>query len=249
MAGDPAPPSEAAPAPNAIQFETTSGGYTLCYAGEPLAEIDLDSRRVRFLPELNRERQRHVLRLLAPYVLLHEGALVLHASAICLDSSVTAFCAQTGAGKSTLARTFADAGAEWFSEDLLIVRDGAAVRWAEQDLHEFFAKALSEPGNALSLAGLAQSLCGEPAPLRRVAFLTPRQPGAFSINPCAAPQAFEHLIANSFAELPVPSLWRYLFRANAQLAEQVEAATLSVPEGLDPLRAACEAELRERSWL
>jgi hypothetical protein len=60
-----------------------------------------------------------------------DGALALHASAVCIDGRAIAFVGPKGVGKSTLAFAFVTRGARLITDDTLIVRfDAAGASWA-----------------------------------------------------------------------------------------------------------------------
>ena len=61
------------------------------------------------------------LRSVVPKLLALRGIRVLHASAVEIDGSLLVFSGQSGAGKTTSAKAFAQAGARLVSEDLLVL--------------------------------------------------------------------------------------------------------------------------------
>lgn len=76
--------------------------------------------------EADEEAIRHLLfDQVAPRILAHQGALVLHASAVLIGSAVTIFLGETGAGKSTLAASLHKCGHHLLGDDAIIItRDG-----------------------------------------------------------------------------------------------------------------------------
>lgn len=67
----------------------------------------------------------------APRILAHEGALVLHASAVAIDGKVAIFLGETGAGKSTLSACLHQAGHQLLGDDAIIISHNAGCFFAE----------------------------------------------------------------------------------------------------------------------
>ena len=60
-----------------------------------------------------------------PHILALDGSLVLHASAVAVGEGAVAFVGHTGAGKSSLAASFASRGFPLLSDDFLLLREHA----------------------------------------------------------------------------------------------------------------------------
>ena len=76
------------------------------------------------LPETPDQTIRHLLLdQVLPRCLAHQGKLMLHASAVYLESGVLIFVGNSGAGKSTLAGSFHQTGQQVISDDCLWVQE------------------------------------------------------------------------------------------------------------------------------
>jgi hypothetical protein len=67
--------------------------------------------------------------------LLHADAVVLHASGVVHEGRAYLFCGRSGAGKTTIARLWREAGAMLLNDDRVIVRGGGQVRAAATPWH------------------------------------------------------------------------------------------------------------------
>ncbi len=109
--------------------EVSSDGsiYNLDFIGMVSFEIDIARRRItgrRISPKLTSESLAHALDdHCAPRILAHEGRLVLHGSGVLLDGKLAIFLGETGAGKSTLAASFEQAGHHLLGDDAIVVSD------------------------------------------------------------------------------------------------------------------------------
>jgi hypothetical protein len=106
-------------------------GYLLRFhrCGEFFISADLSTVEVR----CDRSGRHELLPVLTSgtmlaFLLSLRGATVLHASAVALGDAALAFVGQSGHGKSTLAALMClDGGADLVTDDVLVVRAGAAV--------------------------------------------------------------------------------------------------------------------------
>ncbi len=96
----------------------------LDFAGAVRALVDFASREVCVFglrSDVTGETLQHFWADLAlPALLAHEGALVIHAGAICSEGMAFAFLGNSGFGKSTLTASFGIAGFEILSDDSVI---------------------------------------------------------------------------------------------------------------------------------
>ena len=68
---------------------------------------------------------------IAPRILAHQGALVLHGSAVSIDGKVAVFIGDTGTGKSTLAASLHGAGHQLLGDDAVVILQGETGFLAE----------------------------------------------------------------------------------------------------------------------
>lgn len=154
---------------------------------------------------------------LLPLALSAAGRLVLHASAVLTGDGVIAFIGATGAGKSTLAASLANAGCapladDWFVVEVgdrgLVAVAGIPVWKLRQDsAHAVFGQARCESASAPqendkerieTHSGWAAA--SEPLPVQRIYVLVPHNDPeeSISIRPLSAREAFLALVCHSF---------------------------------------------------
>jgi len=195
---------------------------------------------------------RHVL----PFVLIgreHEG---LHASAVGLDDGVTAFCAVSGTGKSSLALGLARRGAVQWADDTVVVRaedrDVFAIalpfppRVDRAVLEALTTDRLRNPDRmddrretaAESPHGV-QVTPGALSRLRRVYFVSRDarlDPGKPSIRPLDGPPGFERLLAHAHPfDLPGPDRRRRMIERLLRVARTVPTYDLRFAPDLTSL--------------
>ncbi|MFZ5475948.1 MAG: hypothetical protein ACOZNI_04160 [Myxococcota bacterium] len=141
----------------------------------------------------------HVL----PRVLAARGLLVLHASAVATAAGAVGFCGETGAGKSTLAASFALAGSPLVADDALVIAPDLTV-------HSTYPAVRLWPDQAVAVAGdtgepvahytdkrrLGVAFAGGAHPLARVYLL--EEGGDVAISATPAREAFLALARQAF---------------------------------------------------
>ena len=225
--------------------------YEIAYRSGPVLSIDLDFETVRAvgtvgtLPPVPQLAQ--AFRLVAAKVLSRDG-MVLHASAVRVRSQLRAFAGASGAGKTSTARAFAEAGCELISEDLLVlgpadgeigVRSGAerAIRrWATESAWMVSAR----PEQIIDCAGLRAALPPVDDRLARVTFLSARRRAGDRLleRPMALAWTAASALQSSFISVHDPETWRERLEESARLACLVPGARGIAPEGLERLAAA-----------
>lgn len=149
-----------------------------------------------------------------PLVLSLQGKLVIHASAVEIGGAAVAFVGSTGAGKSTLAASFALAGHPFLTDDGLVVEaDGEdfmalpshpSVRlWADSERALIAPRArraapLQYTSKARILADENLVFCAHPSPLRRVYFLGQEAVETIEIRPLKELAAAMEWVKHSF---------------------------------------------------
>jgi hypothetical protein len=102
--------------------------YLLRFPGLADFVVSPSEGRVACVPDagVDESTVRHLLLdQVVPHILALDGALVLHASAVAVGEGAVAFVGRTGAGKSSLAASFASRGFPLLSDDFLFLREHA----------------------------------------------------------------------------------------------------------------------------
>lgn len=103
-----------------------SGSLWFAYADGTQFVVDGEARRIQGWWPPTSSRADALTYLLGPilgFALRRRGVLALHASAVVLDGRAVALLGPGGAGKSTLAASFAAAGVPVLSDDVVAVRE------------------------------------------------------------------------------------------------------------------------------
>lgn len=148
-----------------------------------------------------------------PLALGRQGHFVLHASAVDLGDHAVAFLGASGRGKSTLAASFALAGARFMTDDGLRVlwHEGRLIAlpshptlrlWQDSQqalaIYSDAAPPLGYTAKQRLMAGNPLPHGGEPRPLRAFYFLGECESRSTSIEPARPAEALLHLVRNSF---------------------------------------------------
>ena len=165
-------------------------GYLVRFPGLADFEVSEDGRAVvcHPAPETSEGTWRHLyINQVLPLVLGKLGKMVFHASAVELDGSTLAFVAESSGGKSTLAASFATAGAAMVTDESLVLDEQAggyrvapghrSVRLWEDSEHALIAPgAVAAPALPFTskrrlLAARRLHFSRRPTRLRRMYFL------------------------------------------------------------------------------
>lgn len=236
---------------NPFRFTADAGGALLSCAGVPVCHLDAGGKTIsdRAPSDTNADTVQRLL-WAAPHALTLQGQHLLHAAAVQSSAGVLAFCGPSGAGKTTLARMFAEHDADLVAEDLvvldltgttpvvLLAAEAKLQDWARSQAPTFAAVGhVQTPTPALLTAGPR-------APLRRISF-PQRETGRGTLGGAALghTEALLLLLHNSFAELGSAEVWRHVWAGSCRLAAEVRVERLLVPEGL-AVAAAAVADYR-----
>lgn len=118
--------------------------------------IDLSTpMRARFRVAPNRHSMEAAVRIAASIALPRHGALLLHASAIATGNRALVFAGQSGAGKSTIARTLAGAfpHVDRLADELILIGPSPEHQWLAH-VSPFFSKCDLPRGAKVPLASL-----------------------------------------------------------------------------------------------
>lgn len=153
-----------------------------------------------------------LVRNLLPFSLGLQRRLMLHASAVQLNTGAVAFIAESGAGKSTMSTALGAMAHQKLSDDLLACK--------------FCNDTVNVIGDNIDSEVKLDAVC----------FLS-RDPSTnyVSIRPIHGTECLRTLLRNSFSEFPSKSLWRNMLELNSQLVERVQAYNLVVPNDIRQL--------------
>ncbi|MFT7221600.1 MAG: hypothetical protein ACI8Z1_003222 [Candidatus Azotimanducaceae bacterium] len=209
------------------------------------ARIDVSVARIEYQVTRDSEEAtvRHlILDQVIPRLLSHRGELVLHGSCVTNEETTIAFVGASGAGKSSMAASFSEAGWKVLSDDCLLIRlnkAGAILvhgSYPGLRLHKPSARAILVPGSRPVMAsGVvdkhrydAASAFGFEALSLLVAL---EAPGALSSSPLQGADAARTLLGESYSLDPSDHVTAVQkLRKIAALIEQVPClATLTYP--------------------
>ena len=229
-------------------FYPAEGGYGIWHGNRCVLEVDGGNLEICLASDATSEPPERIelyVRALAPKLLFQKEITVLHAAACIAGGKLIAFAGLSGAGKTTTARAFRDAGAKLVSEDLVVLAPSEGrpemltggeafihswARWAAVQL-------LSQPRKALSSEGLTGFVGGPTVRLDRILFLdrSRRRGTEFVALPIPEPDALISLMAHDFLGAVEPAAWRRFFARAMALLELVEMREAKAPDGVEGL--------------
>jgi hypothetical protein len=235
----------------AYHFYPAKVGYGLWHGDKCVLEVDGDDFAIRLAPgaETAPDRQLELyVRAVVPKLLSLRGATVLHASACTFPGKLIGFAGFSGAGKTTAARAFRDAGAQLLSEDLVVVavRDNNAAMFVEGEafIQSWARRAAVElhanPRMSLCSHSLVGVVEGSTARLDQILCLDRdrRTGGDFNSRPLEAPEALTALMTHDFLGGIEPETWRRFFTSALALVRVVDVREGWAPDGVERLLSA-----------
>ncbi|HXJ21145.1 MAG TPA: PqqD family protein [Polyangia bacterium] len=189
------------------------------------------------------------VRAVLPKLLALNGVPILHGAACRTSDSFVAFCGVSGAGKTTTALSFRDAGASVLSEDLLVLSVGQAAVEVHEDGERTARAWAAEAAEHLSkqrrigFSDLAAVTGGTTRPLTTIWFLeaTRRSGDRFLLHPLSPLEGLLLLLGNGFLASVDPIQWRGFLHRSVLIAESTTMRALTAPAGLENLAAAARA--------
>lgn len=141
------------------EFYRQDGGYLLRFPGLVDFEVSADGTRVRAHPGQSTDDAtvEHVyINQLVPLALSRQGRPAFHASVVTVPGGAVAFLGRTGAGKSTLAASFALGEGRFLTDDALLIEESgdgfyAVPSHASVRLWQDSAEALADKQTAQAL--------------------------------------------------------------------------------------------------
>lgn len=244
-----------------LQFYRARQGYLLRFPD--LADFEINGKELAVtchpMAGVSGDTTRHLfLNQVVPLVLSKRGKLVFHASAVAVDGAAAAFVADAGAGKSTLAASFAGNGFKFMCDDGLVLQEmeggfqvmpsHPSIRlWS--DSHEAVvgkraatAPPVQDKRKVRVRAGEGIVFCDQPRPLRRVYFLGDGNSPALTLQRLSATAAVAEWIKHAFLlDLEEKALLTSHFERLIVLASRVACYRLDYPRNFAALGAVRQA--------
>jgi hypothetical protein len=190
---------------------------------------------------------------IVPLALSRQGRPSFHASVVTISGGAVAFLGETGMGKSTLAASFALEGAEFLSDDSLLIEETKAGRlaipshaslrlWADSvealvDRRTRRAAGISYSTKARLLAGEALSHRAEPLPLLAAYLLERKGTKEATIRELAGTERHMAWVNNSFLlDIEDRELLAQHFDWTHRIAMAVPTFALDYPRDYDKLQ-------------
>lgn len=239
--------------PNGYTYLRAGNGYLFSKQDIPVLFIDEEARQVtRADPRFDQAQLLDALWSISPKLLALAGGVALHASGVLSDGAVTGFSGESGAGKTTTARSVARAGARLFCEDKLLLRlEGGRVeamagledhirQWARRTAEALTA---GQPSDASVVADRPGA---EWFPVRGIGLIAAdRRAGAdIRARRLRDEEAAGELFYNCFHGSDRPDRWQQQLTVAAELSRRIEVLELTMPLGASALDAAAAGYLR-----
>jgi hypothetical protein len=244
------PDAPARPTQDPCRWARVEPGYGFFDGERLICEVAPDGSSIRLCDaEVSTEAQaRGYLKSIAPKVLALRGIFVLHAAAVEMEGAVTVFTGQSGAGKTTSARSFARTGARLVSEDLLVISFPAsgpcAVLGGEAAIRawtfEQAAQLLRGLRKWVACEGLDRCIEGEPLPIGQTLLISAdRREGDQILRESLKPvDALVGSIESIYFASSDTRTWGDRVLRLRDLVTRVATFRATMPEGLPALDAA-----------
>jgi len=199
------------------EFYRRGADYLLRFPGLADFEVSADGTQVAAHPANGTDAatvEHLYINQLVPLALSRQGRPAFHASVVTVPGGAVAFLGKTGAGKSTLAASFALNGAAFLTDDALLIdeTDGRCVAlpshaslrlWEDSvaalvDFESPQALPVSYTSKARLLAGAALTFSEAPQALLAAFVLESQAATAISIRPLGGLDRYMSWIGNSF---------------------------------------------------
>jgi coenzyme PQQ synthesis protein D (PqqD) len=251
------PPPGDVPVPPQTDFNYARHGaeYVLRFRGETVLIVDERGESVMSAATPDGVSLPYLLQAIAPKVLALRGQVVLHASAVALGDHALAFSGFSGAGKTSAARAFVNAGAQPICEDKLLLQVGEAgtlvAPLGERAITEWAAATAEalRSSQPATCAGLDRAMQGKTMRLAEIGFLDAqrRTPGPYAAAALSETETAGAVFRNAFYGSDANRDWIRHLRTAAQIGQTVRGFNLTVPDGLERLAEAAAEPVRARS--
>ncbi|MGL5005710.1 MAG: hypothetical protein ACRDAM_22505 [Casimicrobium sp.] len=236
-------------------FRLSDERYLLRFAELADFVVSRDGASVEVIPTpaVSRSTVEHLcMNQVLPLALSRQRALVIHASAVSVDSRAVAFVAESGRGKSTLAASFSTNGAElltddglrleWSSKQLLAHPNHPSIRlWGdslEAVIEGEFARGAQASYSTKSrvLADGQFPFRNRATPLSKIYFLGEGVASNISLTPLTPSEALIQLVRHSFLlDIEERQMLAWHFDEVAKLAQLPIFFALDYPRRFDQL--------------
>ena len=198
------------------EFHRAAGGYLLRFPGLADFSVSADGRRVGAHPSPGTDAatvEHLYINQLVPLALSRQGLPAFHASAVTVPGGAIAFLGRAGAGKSTLAASFALDGAAFLTDDGLlpekpeagvVLPSHASLRLWDDSVEALTghdlprAASISYSDKTRLLAGDALAHANDPAPLLAAFVLGAGEPASIDIGTLEGGDRYRAWLENSF---------------------------------------------------
>jgi hypothetical protein len=235
-------------------FPSQKGGYVLSSNGSPRVWISADGTSVRLAkPDdpIIAARIVEYLRAVAPKLLFLQSVTVIHGAASRTGTGGRVIAGESGAGKTTTARSFEEAGWGLFAEDMLVVATLSPLRVysvGENVINAWAARSAERltgsPHEEIEASTLRAASNGEPTAVSEIWFLDGgrREQSGNEICPRRLGETDGALamMASLFLGAASPTAWRLFLALAGEVASAVPLFEALMPAGLDRLRAAAQ---------
>lgn len=248
----------AAPPPTEFVYQRWANRYVFSRDAQSILTIDDHGGAIALAGSspITVDDLRNVLLAISPKLLALRGHCVLHASAVLLGGEVLAFCGESGAGKTTTARSLAQAGASLVCEDKLVIQtrgdrveavtgiEAMLLRWSQVAAETLLT------GAATSCPDLDHPDGRPPLPVREIGFIdAARREGEEIVGVPLTPLAgAAGIFRNTFYGSDVSGDWARQLHLAGEVAHRIAGYDLTMPAGTDRLLAAA-ANLARRGSL
>ena len=231
------------------EFYRIAGHYLLGFPGLADFEISVDGEWVKGYPavETDEPTLEHLyINQLVPLALSRQGRPTFHASVVTVESGAVAFLGKTGAGKSTLAASFALDEAAFLTDDALLIEETdsgclalpshASLRLWEDSVDELLgdrglrASEITYSTKARLLAGEGLAHRGTPQRLLAAFLLEGQATSDINIRPLAGSERHMAWLSNSFLlDVEDRALLAQHFDWTHRIAEAIPTLALEYP--------------------
>ena len=245
-------PPVRSPIAGPFRYKSRGDGYLLEDDGTPVLTIDGRGQWIRLESPVDSLRFRllEYVRAVTPKLLYLRGIPVLHASACVLSEGLTAFAGPSGAGKTTTARAFADAGSQLIAEDLLLLTPAdskpSIALGGERRAHDWADEACSRltTSGEVGCDRLDRILEGAATrPLNAIWFVdrSRRQGDGIQLRPLSILEGALALMSNNFLGADDPDSWRRHARDCYRISGFITRWELAAPQGVERVAAAARS--------
>ena len=199
------------------EFHRRDDGYLLRFPGLADFDVSADGKTVVAHPAESTDEttlEHLYINQLVPLALSRQGVPAFHASAVTVRGGCIAFLGRTGAGKSTLAASFALGNSAFLTDDGLMVEESgygytalpshASLRLWDDSVAAMISADMARAGpvsysdKTRLLAGEALTYHDEPAPLLGAFLLDVEEPEEITITELDGTDRYRAWLENSF---------------------------------------------------